>query len=45
MEPLRKGFNRLNTPENRWALVLALIIILLVIFSSDQSPEWIYQGF
>jgi hypothetical protein len=34
-----------DTPENRWALLLCLILILLFIFTSDQSPQWIYQGF
>jgi hypothetical protein len=33
------------TKENLWALVLALLITLLVIFSADRSPLWIYQGF
>ena len=35
----------INTPENWWALILCLIIILLIIFTADQSPQWIYQGF
>jgi hypothetical protein len=34
-----------NTRDNRWALILCLIIILLVILTADQSPQWIYQGF
>lgn len=34
-------FNR----ENLLALVLALILIALVIFTVDSSPTWIYQGF
>ncbi len=34
-------FNR----ENLAALLLALLIILLVILTSDQAPQWIYQGF
>ena len=34
-----------NTRENRWALLLCLIIILIVILTADQSPQWIYQGF
>jgi len=33
------------TKENLWAVLLCLLIILLVIFSADQSPLWIYQGF
>jgi hypothetical protein len=36
---------RLFSRENLWALLLALVVILLVILSSDSSPLWIYQGF
>lgn len=38
---MRRVFSR----ENLWALILALILTLLVILSSDSSPLWIYQGF
>jgi hypothetical protein len=31
--------------ENLLALLLALIMIALVIFTADISPAWIYQGF
>jgi hypothetical protein len=33
------------TRENLWALLLCLALILLVIFTADLSPTWIYQGF
>lgn len=33
------------TRENLMAFVLCLILILLVIFTADTSPTWIYQGF
>jgi len=33
------------TKENLWAILLCLLIALLVIFSADRSPLWIYQGF
>jgi hypothetical protein len=36
---------RVFTRENLWALVLALVLVLLVILSSSTSPQWIYQGF
>ena len=36
---------RLFSRENLWALLLALVLTLLVILSSDSSPLWIYQGF
>ncbi len=38
---VRAIFNR----ENFLALLLALILIALVIFTIDTSPTWIYQGF
>jgi hypothetical protein len=28
-----------------YAIFLALLIIALVITTTDQAPEWIYQGF
>jgi hypothetical protein len=33
------------TRENLLALLLCLILIALVIFTTDSSPTWIYQGF
>ncbi len=27
------------------ALALCLIVIALIIMTSDDSPQWIYQGF
>ena len=35
----------LLTRENGMALALCLIVILLVVVTSDTSPQWIYQGF
>ncbi len=35
----------LFTRENAYALALCLIVILLIIVTSDTSPQWIYQGF
>lgn len=31
--------------ENLLAFLLALIVIALVVFTADVTPEWIYQGF
>jgi hypothetical protein len=31
--------------ENIWAFLLFLIVIALIIFTTDNSPIWIYQGF
>lgn len=36
---------RLFTRENRWALTLALILLLLLILTAGSAPLWIYQGF
>jgi hypothetical protein len=38
---IRRIFSR----ENRYALALCLIILLLLIVSADTAPQWIYQGF
>ena len=44
-KPLSLLLRRIFSPENRWALVLCLVVILLIIFTADSSPLWIYQGF
>ena len=36
---------RLLTRENAYALALCLIVILLIVVTSDSAPQWIYQGF
>ncbi len=36
---------RLFSRENLWAVALCLIFILLLIFTADSAPLWIYQGF
>lgn len=36
---------KLFTPENIWALLLFLIAVALIILTTDDSPNWIYQGF
>jgi hypothetical protein len=33
------------TKENAAALFLCVIFLALIIFTADQSPRWIYQGF
>ena len=42
---LRRIGRAIFTRENFLALMLALILIALVIFTSDTTPTWIYQGF
>lgn len=36
---------KIFSTENIWAFVLFLIAVALIIFTSDSSPVWIYQGF
>ena len=36
---------RFLTRENLLALALCLLIILLIILTTDSAPQWIYQGF
>jgi hypothetical protein len=38
---LRAVFSR----ENLSAALLCLAFILFLVFTADQSPQWIYQGF
>jgi len=38
-------FHKIFSRENLYALLLCLILILIVILTSDQAPQWIYQGF
>jgi hypothetical protein len=38
-------FKKIFTPENVWALVLFLIVVALIVFTTTDSPVWIYQGF
>jgi len=33
------------TIENLYALLFCILIALLVIFSAERTPLWIYQGF
>lgn len=36
---------RLLSRENLYALALCLIVLLLIVVTSDSAPQWIYQGF
>jgi hypothetical protein len=31
--------------ENLQALAIAILVLLMVVLTSDASPRWIYQGF
>lgn len=36
---------KLLSRENLFALGLCVIVILLIIVTTDSAPQWIYQGF
>jgi hypothetical protein len=42
---MRNALKKLATPENLWALAFCLILLALIVFTTDSSPTWIYQGF
>ncbi|MGE5464223.1 MAG: hypothetical protein ACM3PS_12755 [Syntrophothermus sp.] len=44
-DPLIKFWKAITAPENVWALVLFLIVVALIVFTTNDSPIWIYQGF
>jgi len=44
-DALKHIWQAIATPENIWALLLFLIAIALLVFTTDSSPVWIYQGF
>jgi len=42
---MRNALKKILTPENIWAIVLFLIVTALIVLTTDDSPNWIYQGF
>jgi hypothetical protein len=42
---IKKIYSAIFSRENMLALLLALIVIALVVFTADTTPNWIYQGF
>lgn len=41
----RRAVKQLWSRENLLALALCLMVILLIIATTDSAPRWIYQGF
>jgi hypothetical protein len=39
---IRRG---LFSRENLYAVLLCLVVLLVIVFTAGQSPQWIYQGF
>jgi hypothetical protein len=44
-DAVRDLWLKIATPENLWAFSLFLIVVALIVFTTDDSPVWIYQGF
>lgn len=40
-----RAMKRILSRENLLAVALCLMVILLIIATSDSAPRWIYQGF
>jgi hypothetical protein len=40
-----KFIRRILSRENLYALVLCLLLIALIVLTTSQAPQWIYQGF
>ncbi len=38
-------WKRIFSRENLLALILCLIVLALIVMTSDSAPQWIYQGF
>jgi hypothetical protein len=36
---------KIITKENLIALAVCFMVIIIIIFTTDSSPQWIYQGF
>lgn len=41
----RRMIRRLFSRENLLAVGLCLLVIMLIIVTTDNAPQWIYQGF
>jgi len=42
---LRRLSRALFSRENLFALLLCLIVLLVIVVTTDSAPQWIYQGF
>jgi hypothetical protein len=40
-----KLIGRIFSRENLYALLLCLLLIALIVLTTSQAPQWIYQGF
>lgn len=44
-DPFMKFIRRIFSRENLYALLLCLLLIALIVLTTSQTPQWIYQGF
>jgi cytochrome b561 len=42
---MRKFLEKFVSRQNLYALLICLILIGIIIMTSSQAPQWIYQGF
>jgi hypothetical protein len=42
---MRNFVRKLFSRENLYALLLCLMLIAILVLTSSQAPQWIYQGF
>ena len=42
---MRRLLSAVFSRENLLALLVALVLVLILIFTADTSVTWIYQGF
>ena len=40
-----KPARRFMSQENLYAVLLCLLLLALLVLSTDSAPQWIYQGF
>lgn len=42
---INRNMRRLFSRQNLYALLLCLIVLAVIIMTTDSAPLWIYQGF
>ena len=42
---MRRAIERIFTRENRLAIAIAALLVILTILTASAAPLWIYQGF
>lgn len=42
---INRSMRWLFSRQNLYALILCLVVLLVIIMTTDSAPLWIYQGF